>query len=499
MKTLRSISTPVGLAQKEKLLFLFKDAVVYGIVTVLSRSFSLLTFPLLARYFTVSEYGTIDLFLVLLSFLVTFIVFGQDSAVARYFYEYEDEKLRRELITQSLLTQIVLCMIIVLGLGVTIPIFASWISPAPNSEILLKIILFQAPFAVAINFSQNILKWTFQRNRFLIMSLGFSAIQALMLVSVTSFGMWGLSNVLASYAAVNVIFGALGLLLVRHWLTWPRLPDLSKKLIKFAIPVGIICTIGAIVPFLERNFILLLLGDEQLGLYSAGSKVAMLMALLVGTFQTAWGPFSTSIHRQADAPSTFNLVLKLFGLCVCLLTLLLDVIATPLLTMLASNRYIGGAIVVFPLAFALAIQAVGWITEIGIGLGKQSTLYLVSYTAFLGTFLLFVWVLAPYMGISGIAAALVTAHAVRAFVSSWLAQKSFHYPWEYSTVINMLLCTLAAGLLASSDLFELGSFSKIINHLFFATVLITYCARSIYHSHQGLIISIFSQLMRRLP
>ena len=112
MKNSFKIFTPAKLFQKERLLFLLSDTFTYGFTLAISRAFSFITFPLLARHFSVSDYGKLDFFLIMMGFLNTLVIFGQDSAVARYFYEYDNSKQRRELISQSLLAQIIFCIIV---------------------------------------------------------------------------------------------------------------------------------------------------------------------------------------------------------------------------------------------------------------------------------------------------------------------------------------------------------------------------------------------------
>ncbi|WP_369406376.1 lipopolysaccharide biosynthesis protein, partial [Curvibacter delicatus] len=157
-----------------------------------------------------------------------------------------------------------------------------------------------------------------------------------------------------------------------------------RELIPFAVPLGVICAAGAFTPALERSMTERLLGAEQLGLYSAGSKVAMLLALIVGSFQTAWGPFSTSIYKEVNAAETYNLVLKLYCFLICFAVMVLDLVSPSLIQLLASYRYSEAAVVVFPLAAAAAVQSVSWITEIGISFSKRSSLSLYSHTIYIG-------------------------------------------------------------------------------------------------------------------
>lgn len=442
------ITTPVGLSQRDRLGFLLKDSVLYGGAAAISKAFALITFPLLARHFSVADYGVLDYFMVLGSFLAILFIFGQDSAVARYFYEHEDTTDRRQLISQSLVFQLG-------GLALFLPLLwwgAEWLSgmliEAPDSARLFKIVLMQLPFLLLINFSQNLLKWTFARAQFLTMSLGFTAVQASLLVMAVLLLDVGIQGVLLVSLSTSTVFGALGLFFVRHWLSRPRDLRRLREMMPYAIPIGVICVLGAFSPTLERTLTDQLLGAEDLGLYAAGTKIAMLIGLAVTAFQTAWGPFSLALYKQDDASHTYNWVLKLFVMGMCLLVFALTLVAQPLINLLASDRYAGAVIVVFPLAMGLAIQATSWITEIGIGIAKRSYLNLYAYAFAVAATLAGIILLAPLLGLPGVGLGVMMGHIVKAIASSWLAQRAYPLPWQYAPVIIILGLTLMFGLLA---------------------------------------------------
>lgn len=448
------IATPAILSMKGRLGFLLKDSVLYGGAAAIGKAFALITFPLLARHFSVADYGVLDYYLVLASLLVIFFIFGQDSAVARFFYEHEETTARCQLITQSLVFQVA-------GLAVLMPLL--WLSAdrlstaliaTPNSVLLFKIVLLQLPFLLLINFSQNLLKWTFARKRFLTMSLGFAVVQAAQLVIAVSVFDVGIPGVLIVSLITNTVFGALGLFFVWQWIARPVGFQYLREMLPFAIPFGMICVVAAFSPTLERTLIATLLGPEQLGLYAAATKIAMLIGLLTSAFQTAWGPFSLSLYKQDNAGQTYNWVLKLFVLGMCGAALVLTLFAQPLIHILATDRYNGAAIVVFPLAMALVIQATSWITEIGISISKRSYLslygYAVAVVATFGSILLLV----PYLDFLGVGLGVLIGNASRAFVSSWLAQQAHPLPWNYAPVVGTLGLTLLLGSAAT----ELGKY-----------------------------------------
>jgi O-antigen/teichoic acid export membrane protein len=302
------------------------------------------------------------------------------------------------------------------------------------------------PFLLLINFSQNLLKWTFARARFLTMSLGYTVVQAsLLVVAILVFDV-GIAGVLVVSLSTSTVFGALGLFFVRKWFARPNDFGRLREMLPFAIPYGVISVAGAFSPTLERTLTDSLLGAESLGLYAAGIKVAMLLGLFVSAFQIAWGPFSLSLYKQADAGHTYNWVFKLFAFAVCLAALTLTLLAKPLIVLLATDRYMGAVVVVFPLAMGLAVQATSWITELGIGLSKRSHLNLYAYLVSLGVSLGAIWLLAPMLGLLGVGLGVLLGHLAKAIVASWLAQRAYPLPWSYTPVVALMAATIAVGL-----------------------------------------------------
>ncbi len=435
---------------------LLNDSVVYGGALAVSKMMSLFTFPLLARHFSVSEYGILDFFIVLSGPFAVLFIFGQDSAIARYFYEHDDAKSRKQLISQSLTFQLV-------GLAVLLPVLwigSDWITmhiiDVPERELLFKLVLVQMPFLILLNFSQNLLKWTFSRVRFLTISLGFTVVQAcLLVIGVLVFDI-SVQGVLSISVANGIIFGALGLFFVREWLERPTSLNRIRDILPYAIPFGLIGITGAFSPTLERLLTNTMLGSEQLGLYAAAAKIAMLIGLFVTAFQTAWGPFSLSIHKQKGAIQIYNRVLKYFVVGICVLALTISLFAQSLINILASKSFGSAVIVVFPLVMGLSIQAISWITEIGISISKRSYLNIYSYTVSILSTLLWITILTPILGLLGVGLGVMLGHIAKALIASWLAQKAFPMYWQYKQVINLICITLIIGLSATLMKIELG-------------------------------------------
>ena len=136
----------------------------------------------------------------------------------------------------------------------------------------------------------------------------------------------------------------------------------------------------------------------------------------------------------------------------CVMVLALTLLSLPLINFLASDRYVGAVVVVFPLAMGLAIEATSWITEIGIGISKRSYLSLYGYALFVVATFAGIVFLAPVHGLLGLAVAVMIGQIAKAFLISWLAQRAYPLPWHYAPVVAVFSLTLIIGLVS----FEIG-------------------------------------------
>ena len=459
-----------------RLKFLFNDSFLYGGAAALNKAFGLLTFPLVARHFSVQEYGVIDYFSIVATFLSILLIFGQDSAVARFFYEFKDEPTRKQIISQSLLIQLLMLLFV-------LPLLY-WITYSDNiatiflsesgTPQLLRLIVIQIPFSLLINFTQNLLKWTFSRKEFLIISIGSVIVNTLMLIVAIFFFQIDVYGVFVVRGLALGFFAMLGVFFIRHWLTIPHDCRYFRDLLFYALPLGLICVLGALVPVLERSLISSILGPQMLGLFAAGTKIAMLTMILTQAFQTAWGPFSLALHKEPEAIETYNLVLKGFALFICIMALLLSMFAYPALMILAGERYVAAAIIVFPLSLSLAIQAIGWISEIGIGLSKKTYYSLVSYTVYVLSTIGAVWFFGNQMGFLGVSLGVLLGHASKSIVASWISYRIYPLKWNFMGPLIIVFVTAIGGMVSVLMAQLFGNLTGTFTFVFALLVLVIF-------------------------
>lgn len=435
----------LGPGNLQRLRALVTDTLVYGAAAAVSKSFALILFPFLTRNMSVADYGRFDLALYAALLLGLLIVWGQDSAVARLFFEDEEREKRQQIISQALLVLTVNFLLALLALLVVLQ--TSFVADAfgeYSAEIIL-LLLFYSPISGVLSFCQSILKWTFERNRYVLVALGVPASNLAIILLFARFGGIAPVTALGIMAAVGACYACLAIFFIRRWLVLPRHLQYVRALVPLALPYGMIACIAAVVPLFERAVITEAFGGFDLGLYAAAAKIASIAMLLSIAFQMGWGPFSYSIYKQPDAGRTYTLVLRAFSLLMCLAVLAISAMAEPLTRLLAGPRYAPAAIYVFPIAMAFGVQAIGWITEIGIHLSKKIYLNLVGFSLFLAVSLGGILYLSQTLGIIGVAIGALAGQSAMAITSAVLAQKAFPLGWNYRLPALTVVITLASG------------------------------------------------------
>ena len=98
------------------------------------------------------------------------------------------------------------------------------------------------------------------------------------------------------------------------------------KLLSYSAPLVIVGLAGAINDSGDKIFVKVITGDqEQVGVYSANYRIAVLMTLFIQMFRYAFEPFLFKISKDKNALETYALVMKYFvitGLVLFLVTTL---------------------------------------------------------------------------------------------------------------------------------------------------------------------------------
>ena len=425
---------------------LANNTIFYLIGLTFANALTFVTFPILARGLSNSDFGIFDLFASFSILITILLAFGIDSSIGRYFHEIDDVEQRRKIVFEALMLQ----LLVIIAIGSFFYFMAEhligYVTTDYSHVVLLRLAILQAAFQAILNFVLSLLKWSFEMWKFIILSVVSSSL-GLCLSSIAIYGFKAdLGGLFELVVIGRVISAAFGLYLIRNWLMYSCITyEFSGRLIRYAIPIGIVCVIDVMVPMIERKSILEIVNAEQLGQYAAAAKLVSILTVFVQAFQAAWGPLSLSIRKQERAEETYSITAKIFVLAICLCALLMSYFGKLGLVLLASDRYQEAYILIFPMAMGLAIQATGMITALGIQISLRSHYQIVNQVIFYIVATVLISHLTNYFGIVGTVYAVLLSIVIRTLIASALGQYAHPIKWPFRAICSTLLVTFLLG------------------------------------------------------
>ncbi|MCA9161725.1 MAG: oligosaccharide flippase family protein [Planctomycetales bacterium] len=398
------------------------DAILYGVAGGFTRVAGLFTIPLVARSLSESEFGAADS-LTMLGILIGFaMTLGQDSALARLYYDCKREDEQRQLVSQSLiLVGIATCLLTAITLAASGYLSSMWLNSIGFSSTFRWMVI-SLPFAVALQFFRNLLKWTMAKWTFNAVALiTVFTTASLTVLLVVGAGM-RTEGIFVAQACGSAVGATIACVACRRYLALPTGWTHLRPLCKLGLCYVVLAVGVAALPSIDRYIVGRYISATSLGLYGAGAKFVVVIMIPCQAFQIAWGPYCYSRFARQDASELFNTVLRFAIATFALIAVTFLSFREVAITLLLSSRYLAAETVVLPLLLAAIVRSVGWITGVGIDLAKRPMLSAIDIACSIAVTALLAYLLVGRFGISGVAWAVFAGQMVRTVCVSIIGQ-----------------------------------------------------------------------------
>lgn len=457
---------------KSKLSFLAKDVAIFGLANAFSKLFAIILVPILVRMLTKEEYGMVDGINILVALFLPIIIFGQDSSIARYYFEIKDEQERKQMISQSLAFQFGMSICTIIFFQLLSPFLANNYLRSENTLPYIQIAAFSLFFIYFIQFSSNLLKWTFKRTQFLILTIGYPIVMLGVTIAMLKYFAGGVQSVFYAQLVAGFIFSLVALFFVKGFLVLPKSFHYLPSLLKFGWPYFLIMALPNILPSLDRYFITKYISLEYLGMYALAFRIASLVQLPIFGFQTAWGPFAYSMSEDPNANKIYDTVLKLYLLLLFLFAIGLNIFLKPIIVLFADVEYLSASPYVIPILLAFVLESVSWVTGIGIDLSKRTYLSAVSYfiSIILGAGL--TWFFVLNYGLIGLVFAGIASKFLYTAIKTAFAHFAYHIRFDYFNILILMVTGTLANVYLSFFIKDHLAQRFVVGTLFMVLLLV---------------------------
>ena len=329
---------------------LAKDSVIYTFSDVINMAIPFLLLPILARYLTPSDYGSLSAFTSITSGSSVIIGLSVSSSVNINYYKLSKKELSIYVSNVILISMLsffitIVCLLIFQNYFVhLLSLSIKWI--------LLAIIIAFASFIIVIN--TNL--WIMEQKP--ILFGGFKISSTIVNFTLSLFFVIALAMSWEGRAlgilVTSILFSlvSLALLFKRGFIKLKYNLDYIKDALQFGIPLIPYQLSGWI-----RNggiiFLLIyLIGKNETGLYSVGAKFALIIYVLSMAFTKAWGPY---LYRELS--KDLDVLKKEKIVKVTYLSFILLLFLAAILTLLAPTIIQ----IVFPESYANSNDYVGYL------------------------------------------------------------------------------------------------------------------------------------------
>lgn len=404
---------------------LFRHASVYAIGNTLSTLASLISFPILTRLLTVADYGLMNTVNLTLTLLVAVGKLGMQRATVRFYYEAQRTGTAD---AKSVFASTQVIGMLGSGTLVTIAWLAILILLPDNvlgSADLRHLLVLTSCLVLVRVVDSACLNLLYAEERSSILST-FAVIKRYLSLVIVVAALFLIAKSAASLFAATIVaevaaLAAVAYVIVSGNTIAPRYfsADVFKRMVAFGFPMVGVEMAWSLLAVGDRYVIQHLMGEEPVGIYSASYNLCeyVKMSTMVA-MSSAVAPMYMRIWEQQGREATERFLLQYarnylaFSFFVAAL---LTANARPLVTIVASPKYIDGTAIVPWVTFGMALESYVAIAAAGLFLKKKtlSIFWMIGGAAVVN--ILLNYALIPIFGLSGAAlATLITFAALLA-------------------------------------------------------------------------------------
>ncbi len=405
---------------------LAKHTLTYGVGLGINSVVAILLLPVYTRYLTPNDYGVKELIGLTTDVIGVLLATAISSAIYRFYFEYEDEKDRNEVISTAIIGLGATGMVALSVLSLFTKQMSTYIIDAPGLYYYFNIALVSMWFHSINEIGFNYLRARLQSVLFVVLSL----LRMLLVVSLNIYFVvflrLGVLGILWSTLIVAVVTTFVLILPIIHkvGVTFNRYK--IKEMVRFGLPL-VPSQLGAFVVHLsDRFFIKGFCSIADAGLYSLGYRFGTIPGTFVSSpFNQVWQPRRLELYKKPDSEELFGKVFTYYLTLVIFVGLGVSVLTREVIMVMANEDFWSAYEIVPIIVLANIIFTLHYHFNMGIIIRKK-TKYLAYINVSNGMLILMLnFLLIPTYGVFGAAYATLIAFIYKVALTYYFSSKIY--------------------------------------------------------------------------
>lgn len=466
----------VSLRTESKLLA--KHSFIYASGNLLSTIAAFLLLPVYTRYLTPRDYGIKELVGLSTDVIGILVATAISSAMYRFYFEYEEEKERNEVISSSFIAVGAMGLLTVAILSFFTRTMAKYILDSPALYHFFIISFASMWFQSLNNLGFDYLKAQQKSLIFILFSLGKLIMAIAINIYLVVYLEMGVLGVLISTlftAIITTIFLLVPIFLktgIRF--SWSK----TKEMFKFGLPL-VASQFGAFIVHLsDRFFLKAYTSLSDTGLYSLGYRFgAIPNNFISGPFNQIYQPRRFELYKKENSEKIFGKIFTYFLAIILFAGLGVSILTKDVLMIISDPKFWSAYKITPIIVLATTIFSFHYHFNLGILIAKK-TKYLayINFSNGLMVLVLNFLLIKPY-GAFGAAYATLLAFIYKVSLTYYFSSKYYKIYFEFLRITKLVLAGIMiylSSLLVDFSLIYLNIICKIL--LLFCYPVLIYCS-----------------------
>ncbi len=451
---------------------ILSDSFTYTLPTVVSALLSFAVLPIYTRLISPSDYGALDLIIIMATLINKVIVLEITQGLGRF---YADEhNVRKKINYCASAFWFTLFVFLSFTLGALYFRSSLYIIVFGHSDLLEEYtvgVLYITLYGI-FYFILNQLRWELRAFQYALISIVValsSAILATLFAYVFGLGLFGILLGMTIGLSLGIL---LGLFQLRESLAFSVKVHQLVEMLKFSFPLVFATAAIWIGSFADRIMIRTYLGIADVGVYAIGFKISSIVFIFMVGIGAALTPLILKHYKEPDTPTTLATAFRFFVVLAIMLVAFLASFSDELVQLLSTEEFYSSAELVLFLTPSI-ILAQMYIFAPGPMLEKKTNYILIITASGALLNIVFNYCFIQFWGIKGAASATLLSSLITFFLHMSVSQKLYPVPhnWYHLCLNGSLAIIFIIGFEIVSSALPNGTFSIIIYNLIFILFL----------------------------
>ncbi len=420
---------------------MLKHTFVYGSGVVLSKAVGFMLLPVYTRYLTPSDYGTLELLNLTIYFVGILVAMRLGAGIFRYYFYYDSDLEKRQVVSSSFLLVMVFSVVIVLLSFLFSRFIASIMLGNADLSPLVRLI-FSANFFDVLGGIMLVYLQAKKRSYLytLLSFLRLAVALTLNIIFIVVCDLGVLGVMLSALISAGLMFAYLFIIFLRE-VGFCFSKKIASQIVKYSLPLIPATLLMVVLHSADRYILKIFLPLEQVGIYSLGYKFGFLLQFLINVpFLKMWGPYQFEIYNNNKHQTLYPKVFTYYTLIALSFFLVLSIFIKEILHFVVGESFWEAYRVVPLVCFSYVLLGASHIFSAVIYIKDKTYLRLVitliAAVVCIGANL----ALIPIFGIMGAAWATLGSFITLAVVTLIISSKICPIAYEWSRILKLCGC-----------------------------------------------------------